>query len=79
MNVPRAKDGARTPRPEAGRGREETPPPVTYRAVELPGGQLLPIEVRLGHRVLHTVPPDSPEGRDLLASGRVERVHPPDH
>lgn len=64
------------PRPKTGPGGVDAPPPVTYRAVELPGGQLLPIEVRLGHRVLRTVSPDSEEGRQLLRDGRVEKVRP---
>lgn len=75
MNAPRPKTGSEDP---------GSPPPVSYRAVELPGGQLLPIEVRLGHRVLRRVAPDSAEGRRLLEEGRVEKVqptpsHPTDH
>jgi hypothetical protein len=64
------------PRPKSGETGRRAPPPVTYRAVELPGGRLLPIEVRLGHRVLRTIPPQSEEGRRLIEQGRVERVRP---
>lgn len=62
------------------RRRVAVPPPdVAYSSVELPNGRLLPIEVRAGARVLRFVPPDSPEGRRLLASGRVtiERAEGP--
>jgi hypothetical protein len=64
------------PRPKTGAAEPSGPPPVTYRVVELPGGQLLPIEVRLGHRVLRTIAPESREGRKLIEEGRVERVQP---
>jgi hypothetical protein len=47
---------------------------VHYRAVQLSGGRLMPIEVRLGRRLLRTIPADGDEGRALLASGKVEIV-----
>lgn len=47
---------------------------VHYRAVQLDGGRLMPIEVRLGRRLLRTIPADGEEGRALLASGQVEIV-----
>lgn len=51
-----------------------TAPDVLYRAVQLDEGRLLPIEVRLGRRLLRTIPADSDEGLALLASGKVEIV-----
>ena len=48
------------------------PPPVTYRATALPSGRLMPIEVRIGRRLLRTVAAESMEGRALLREGRVE-------
>ncbi len=51
-----------------------TAPEVHYRAVQLDGGRLMPIEVRLGRRLLRTIPADSEEGLALLASGRIEIV-----
>ncbi|RMG48423.1 MAG: hypothetical protein D6718_01895 [Acidobacteria bacterium] len=54
------------------RTREAGGPHVTYRAVRMPSGALLPIEARLGRRVLRTIPPDSEEGRRLLERGEVE-------
>jgi hypothetical protein len=51
-----------------------TAPDVHYRAVQLDAGRLMPIEVRLGRRLLRTIPADSDEGLALLASGRVEIV-----
>lgn len=51
-----------------------TAPDVHYRAVQLAGGRLMPIEVRLGRRLLRTIPADSAEGLALLASGQVEIV-----
>ncbi|HHN75668.1 MAG TPA: hypothetical protein ENK10_10595 [Acidobacteria bacterium] len=54
----------------------EPPPELHYQAVRLPSGELLPIEVRLGRRLLRTLPPDSPEARRLIAAGRVEVVSP---
>lgn len=51
---------------------------VSYRAVELDGGRLMPIEVRLGRRLLRTIPAESEEGRMLLDAGRVEIVTYPD-
>jgi|SRR5262245_18852793 len=38
----------------------------TYSAVIRSDGSVLPIEERLGRRLLRTLPPDSPEGRHLL-------------
>ena len=35
-----------------------------------------PIEERIGRRLLRLVPPDSHEGRDLLASASVELIGP---
>ena len=49
-------------------------PDVHYRAVQLDAGRLMPIEVRLGRRLLRTIPADGDEGRALLASGKVEIV-----
>lgn len=61
-----------------GEGFREAPPPqVTFRAIELPSGDLLPIEVRMGRRVLRFVPPESEEGRRLLSEDRVEIVRGP--
>jgi hypothetical protein len=34
----------------------------------------MPIEVRIGRRLLRTIPAESPEGKRLLAGGRVEIV-----
>jgi hypothetical protein len=48
------------------------PPPVSYRATALPSGRLMPIEVRIGRRLLRTVAAESAEGRALLREGRVE-------
>ena len=50
------------------------PPAVSYRAAELPSGRLMPIEVRIGRRLLRTIPAESTEGKRLLAGGRVEIV-----
>jgi len=50
------------------------PPAVSYRATALPSGRLLPIEVRIGRRLLRTIPVESVEARDLLRAGRVEIV-----
>ncbi len=50
------------------------PPRVTYSTTELSSGRLLPIEARLGKRVLRFIPAESDEGRDLIAKGRVEIV-----
>ncbi len=50
------------------------PPPVLYRVTALPSGRLLPIEVRVGRRLLRTIAVDSSEGRALLREGRVEIV-----
>ena len=38
----------------------------TYSAVIRSDGSVLPIEERLGRRLLRTLPPDSAEGRQLL-------------
>jgi hypothetical protein len=51
-----------------------TAPDVRYRAVRLDAGRLMPIEVRLGRRLLRTIPADSDEGLALLASGKVEVI-----
>ncbi|MDQ7006543.1 MAG: hypothetical protein Q9Q40_04885 [Acidobacteriota bacterium] len=61
------------PRPP---GPGEPPPELHYRAVRLPSGALLPIEVRLGRRLLRTLPADSPEALRLLEAGRVEILSP---
>ncbi len=50
------------------------PPAVVYRAAELPSGRLMPIEVRIGRRLLRTIPAESHEGQRLLREGRVEIV-----
>lgn len=47
-------------------------PRVTYHAVVLPSGDCLPIEVRVGARVIQRVAADSAQGRELLRSGLVE-------
>lgn len=44
---------------------------AVYRALRLPSGMLLSIEVRLGARVLRTIPCDCDEARALLQSGQV--------
>lgn len=49
-------------------------PVVTYRATRLPSGRLMPIEVRIGRRLLRTIPAESNEGQRLLGSNRVEIV-----
>jgi hypothetical protein len=49
-------------------------PDVHYRAVQLDEGRLMPIEVRVGRRLLRTIPADSDEGLALLSSGKVEIV-----
>jgi len=54
----------------------EPPPELQYRAVRLPSGELLPIEVRLGRRLLRTLAPDSQEALRLLEAGRVEILSP---
>ena len=62
-------------RPGSGVRRPADPPPgVTYRAVQLASGRLLPIEARLGSRVLRFITTDSDEGRRLIEDGRVEIV-----
>ncbi len=63
-------------RPGSGVRRAADPPPgvVTYRAVQLASGRLLPIEARLGSRVLRFITTDSDEGRRLIEGGRVEIV-----
>lgn len=43
----------------------------TYRAALLGDGSVLPIEERLGRRILRTIEPVSPEGRRLLGAGQV--------
>lgn len=58
----------------ASRGREKVSPDVVYTAVELPTGRLLPIEARVGRRVVRTIPADSDEGQKLMAARRVEIV-----
>ena len=66
-------------RPKTDAPRREAPPPaVSYRATALPSGRLLPIEVRIGRRLLRTIPVACAEGRELLRAGRVEIVSAPD-
>lgn len=43
----------------------------TYRAALLGDGSVLPIEERLGRRILRTIEPESSEGRRLLGAGQV--------
>jgi hypothetical protein len=43
----------------------------TYRAALLGDGSVLPIEERLGRRILRTIEPESAEGRALLQEGQV--------
>jgi hypothetical protein len=43
----------------------------TYRAALLGDGSVLPIEERLGRRILRTIEPESAEGRRLLGAGQV--------
>ena len=45
-----------------------------YRAFVLDDGTLLPIEERVGRRLLRTVPPNSREGRALVEEGLVSFV-----
>ncbi len=52
----------------------ESTPTIRYRAVRLPSGDLLPIEARLGRRVIRTIDPGSDEGRRLLAARRVDLI-----
>lgn len=47
---------------------------LSYRALRLPSGELLPIEVRLGRRVLRTILPETHEGQSLLSGGHVQIV-----
>jgi hypothetical protein len=54
--------------------RAAAPPAVSYRAAELPSGRLMPIEVRIGRRLLRTIPAESSEGKRLIEGGRVEIV-----
>lgn len=63
----------RQPRPL---GSESPNATADYTALQLPSGRLLPIEVRLGRRVLRVIAPESEEGRRLLASGRVKILRP---
>ncbi len=63
MPVPRTRVAAPAP-----------PPVVSYRAASLPSGRLMPIEVRIGRRLLRTIAPESAEARKLLQDGRVEVV-----
>ena len=55
-----------------GQSPAEPPPGLSYHALRLPSGELLPIEVRLGRRLLRTIDPRSEEGRRLLRQGRVD-------
>ncbi len=64
--MPRTRTEARKPGP--------VPPALTYRAATLPSGRLMPIEVRIGRRLLRTIPAESHEGQKLLRDGRVEVV-----
>lgn len=64
------------PRPQRGSAeRNDGQPRATYSAVRLSSGKLLPIEVRLGRRVLRYIPAESAEGKRLLAEERVEIIH----
>lgn len=56
------------------RAQAEPPAGLTYRSVQLASGRLLPIEARLGARVLRFITVDSEEGRRLIDEGRVEIV-----
>jgi hypothetical protein len=62
--------------PDTGRATAPGPAP-TYRCVVLPSGDLLPIEERLGRRLLRMIPPDCDEGRALLDEERVTLVRRP--
>ncbi|UCF66969.1 MAG: hypothetical protein JSV80_14460 [Acidobacteriota bacterium] len=50
---------------------------VDYRAVRLPSGRLLAIEVRVGRRLLRRIASHSDEARRLLRAGLVEIVEAP--
>jgi hypothetical protein len=50
----------------------------SYRAALLGDGCVLPIEERLGRRLLRTIEPASSEGRRLLGSGQVSLRHEAD-
>ena len=68
------------PRPGSRPGAEsaetnESMPRASYSAVRLSSGKLLPIEVRLGRRVLRYIPAESAEGKRLLAEERVEIIN----
>ena len=63
------------PDPRRGHGKwNDGTPRTTYSAVRLSSGKLLPIEVRLGRRVLRYIPAESVEGKRLLAEQRVEVI-----
>lgn len=51
-------------------------PPLSYRSSALPSGRLMPIEVRIGRRLLRTIPAESTEGQRLIREGRVEILAP---
>jgi hypothetical protein len=54
---------------------KDAQPRATYSAVRLSSGKLLPIEVRLGRRVLRYIPAESAEGKRLIAEERVEIIN----
>jgi hypothetical protein len=58
-------------------GRTEGPPALTYRCVELPSGERLPVEERLGRRLLRRIPAECDEARALFAEERVTLVRSP--
>ncbi|MGH9870139.1 MAG: hypothetical protein ACREAA_18505 [Candidatus Polarisedimenticolia bacterium] len=49
--------------------------PRRYTAVVLGDGQVLPIEERVGRRLIRAIEPLSREGRSLLVSGQVMLWH----
>jgi hypothetical protein len=61
-----------TPRASTKHQKRTKGPRVTYHAVMLPSGACLPIEVRVGARVIQRVAADSAQGRELLRSGLVD-------
>ncbi len=65
-------------RPKTGAGTapppEDPPPRFSWRALRLPSGRLLAIEERIGSHLARTIRPESPEGRRLLAEGKVEVI-----
>ena len=47
----------------------------TYTAIVCRGGRVLPIEERIGKRLLRVLAPESKEGRSLLDRGIVQLTH----